>query len=488
MNKPLLKALLILLFSEIILVTLSFISPEINIPLIKGKTIDLKFLRIEELIDFSFKKKNNLMAENLIQTYSFDDSLTIETILKRRPLTFTEKKTVDNHFINPVDSNGNYALDFFFKALHELDDTTIVRIAHYGDSQLEGDRLTCFLRTFFQQEFGGSGIGYVPLTDITSHVYLTRNSSLNWRRYTVFHDPFKNNYYGAAGIVFNFLNMTYGHLNSSNYLTPGTVNIDFEDKTNYDHISVLYGKAYAPCKIDCYDNLTSQKISSDTLSATNPFNIKKLKIPANTQHLKFEFISSISPDLYGISFEGKNGVQIDNYSIRGHSGDGLLKIETNFLGLQLKQLNTHLVILQYGANLVPYITSDASCTMIEQFFYELFLKFKNACPGICILVISTGDMTNYMNGENKSYPFIPKIRDAQKRAALRAGCAFWDLFEAMGGANSITTWAEKGFASKNGHFYRNGQEIVAKELFQTLMNEYHIYLYRQKKNSFVQAQ
>jgi len=86
-----------------------------------------------------------------------------------------------------------------------------------------------------------------------------------------------------------------------------------------------------------------------------------------------------------------------------------------------------------------------------------------------------------IEGEYSSYPFIPKIKEAQKAAALEAGCAYWDLFEVMGGANSILTWTKKGLASHDGHFSSKGQKLIGKELFNALMVEYNQYQYRQGK-------
>ena len=39
-----------------------------------------------------------------------------------------------------------------------------VRVLHYGDSQLEGDRITSYLRNKFQLKWGGGGTGLVPIT------------------------------------------------------------------------------------------------------------------------------------------------------------------------------------------------------------------------------------------------------------------------------------------------------------------------------------
>jgi len=58
---------------------------------------------------------------------------------------------------------------------------------------------------------------------------------------------------------------------------------------------------------------------------------------------------------------------------------------------------------------------------------------------------------------------LPNVVDAQKKAALKAGCAFWNLYEVMGGQNSINTWVRKGLASPDGHFTHKGQALIGKD-------------------------
>ena len=89
-------------------------------------------------------------------------------------------------------------------------------------------------------------------------------------------------------------------------------------------------------------------------------------------------------------------------------------------------------------------------------------------------------MAKESEGEVASYPWLPKITAAQKRAALKAGCAYWDLFSMMGGLNSIIAWSDKNMAVTNGHFSEKGQKIVANEMVEALMIEYNLFLHRQK--------
>ena len=71
----------------------------------------------------------------------------------------------------------------------------------------------------------------------------------------------------------------------------------------------------------------------------------------------------------------------------------------------------------------------------------------------------------------KSYPNIAIIRDAQKKAADRAGAAFWDSYEAMGGKYSVVKWAEKKLPliqKDYVHFTYPGADTISKMLFHAM--------------------
>jgi hypothetical protein len=469
--------------------------PEINIAFSGNKNLKIKTLSYNSIFDFSFKDNNNT-ADSLINAY-MDSTGCCSRIPHRRSLTGLGPKTKNNFLANP-NKNGVYALDNFFKALLKEKDSTIVRVAHYGDSQLEGDRITCYVRNYFQQKFGGSGIGFVPFDDVADNVNLVRVSSPNWLRFTVFHNRYGCGFYGLSGNVYKFTKYavlkskddTIGNsrkdsasvkINPQEVFKSATIGITLRPFVNYSSVSLMYGFAHADCQINVYNQLNNQKILSEKLEPSEKFSLHKLDFPSSVRSFILEFSGDASPDFYGLLIDGKNGVQIDNYSIRGHSGDGLLLINPEYLATQLKKLNIKFVIFQYGNNVVPHVKSDEDCEQMGQMYSDLFTRFKRVAPEINILVVGVGDMAYMADGEYKSYPYIPKIRDAQKKAAINAGCAFWDLFEIMGGSNSVLTWTDKGLASHDGHFTTNGQKIIGKELFDALMIEYNQYTFRQRK-------
>lgn len=477
------KVLMILLIAELMLVGYAFLGSRNYFPFLSE---NIRFMSPEKLADFKMADDNDV-ADSLLQRYLLDTAS--GDVITRTQLSAIGPKKKNLFLINPV-VDGHTALDNFFKAMMEEKDSTVVRIAHYGDSQLEGDRMTCLIRDKFHQKFGGSGIGYVPCKDLEPISY-TRRSSGNWSRYTVFHDKYSNNYYGLSGMVFRFGNKAVYQSDDTTAAAKegdpkftggsfysGSVSVKMSPKYTYNSISVMYGRTHDYTVMNYYDAGTGDRFASDTLAPSDIATLHKHKFSSPVLNVKIEFIADNAPDFYGLYFDANTGLQTDNYAIRGHSGDGLMLINDDHLARMIKELNTRLVIFQYGANVVPYIHSDEACTWLSGVYYDLFMKFRKASPGLSIIVIGAGDMAHGGEGGSSSYTWLPKITEAQKAAALKAGCAYWDLFGMMGGLNSIMVWSNKKLAVPNGHFSAKGQEIIANELVDALLVEYNVYLHK----------
>lgn len=366
--------------------------------------------------------------------------------------------------VNPID-NGQHALDNFFLALtHLAKEPQPLRVAHYGDSQIEGDRITVFLRYFLQNKFGGVGIGYVPMTDLaTSQNFVVREDH-NLVRYSVFHNYLKSGEYHLSGCAWR--------------MTGGTAFFRFElaKGVGYGQLKLMWGNAAKAWKLKVLDKDSTVVWQTDMPEAKG-FQVTTLQLPAGTTRATLVFEAEQSPDLYGLLFDG-NGITVDNYAIRGHAGNGLLTISNGFIQQQLKHQNTRLVILQYGGNVVPYKNME-NFGWLEEANYNLIMKFKRLMPEASILVMGVGDAAyKTEDGTMATYPTVPLIRDAQKRSAARARVAFWDLFRVMGGEGSIIEWVNNDppmAAEDYAHLSWHGQRLIARELYLALMREYEAY-------------
>ena len=62
----------------------------------------------------------------------------------------------------------------------------VMPVFHYGDSQLEGDRMTSYIRDRLQKRFGGYGLGMVPASHNNQVKLLLHETSDNWYWYPSF--------------------------------------------------------------------------------------------------------------------------------------------------------------------------------------------------------------------------------------------------------------------------------------------------------------
>ncbi len=489
-----LETVLILFFSGLLLALYSYYRPEISMSFLKGETVNFDFIPFDKLLTLSLKSNHNSKADSLtdkLLAQSLTDTATVKVE--------ASKKEQEMPFLSLPSSNGGVGpLDNFFSALKLDAPKKVVRIAHYGDSQIEGDRISSNLRAKFIHEFGGEGVGFIPFEDVAECVSYTRTSSKNWKRFTVFHDKLKKGNFGLSGMSFIYLKHGKDEISeepideddksitendpekTENIETSTMINITL--RSPYSRLAIQYGNAESPCKVIVCKRGKKEVLGKAVLQSNEDYNEQEIPLSSNERQLCFTFKGK-SPVFYGITIDGDKGVQVDNYGIRGHSGNGLMKINNLLLSKEIEQSNTRLLLLQFGANTIPYVKDGKTLNYIAQEFAKLFKKFKEANRNISILVIGVGDMATRIDGEYTSYPMIPQIRDVLKKSALDAGCAYFDLYEYMGGKDAILSWSKKGLASKDGHFSPQGQEIVADEIFKVLLNNYDLFKKKYHLNS-----
>lgn len=361
------------------------------------------------------------------------------------------------------------ALVGFFEALQELESGQsehLYRVLHYGDSQLENDRITSNIRVRFQERFGGCGAGIQGMNNQTNAKFsVLQENDPHWKTYSIFGlNPKPHNYFGVLGTFQQFID------------TAGYVVYKKSERTHLKHqkvenIKILYRNPQSIVELK-----VTEKDKSPILRELNThknFAVEQIALNHSFEELKIDFHSQKSPDIYGIALDCQKGIAFDNIPIRGSSGLEFHKIELNHLREQYQKLQVRLVILQFGVN----VGLDATdYTFYENLFYKEIMYLKQAAPKASFLIIGTSDRSYKKENGYASYAGIPKLRDAQRRAAFRAGCAFWDLYEAMGGKNSMPTWVDEGLASKDyTHFKPEGATLVGNMLFEALIREYELF-------------
>jgi D-alanyl-lipoteichoic acid acyltransferase DltB (MBOAT superfamily) len=315
-----------------------------------------------------------------------------------------------------------------------------VRVLYYGDSQIEYDRVTSYLRRSLRKNHIGTGPGlFLPVMPVSYTKSFYVRASSNWKRYNYL--SFKNgeishNDLGPFMAFCRYLpdgQISSGNVKSWIRIVPSVFSDITESK--YEFLRILYRNTLDDVKIDVKSG--NNPAITDTLKISNE--IKEFICPLfNSKNVLIDFSGKTSPDIYGISIESKAGVIIDNIPQRGSAGLEFTMVDRENLRDSYRLLKPDLIVLHYGLNLATTIRND-------YLYYEKGLQrqlslLKEISPGTGIMVVGLTDMA-YQDGEIiRSYPNIQKIIDAQKRASAESGAAFWDARKAMGGRSSVVKW------------------------------------------------
>lgn len=389
-------------------------------------------------------------------------------------------KRIKTRALEYTDAGFNQ-LAYFFDALGKTQlDGAGVRILHYGDSQIEGDRVTGYLRSRMQRVFGGAGVGMQCVVPPVSPPFgLSIQSGAGWKYHSIMPATKRKKefHYGLAGSVCQYgQEVEDAETGETRY--QGSVEITRKlsagSGMRFSHVRVFIHTAQSPCRVDLQQgDSTLWEASIGALPS-----VQQVVVPISPQLSKFSlsFSSAALADVLALSFEGEGGVQVDNVPLRGSSGGDFTAINDTVFREMASFLHPKLVLLQFGVNVVP--------GQMEAYgFYREMLKrqiarLRGLLPGVTFIMLGVSDMGMKEEDDFISYPNIPKVRNAQRQAALESGIAFWDTYLAMGGANSIVAWvnAEPPLATADYvHFTPRGARFIGEMFYSALMQAYEAY-------------
>jgi hypothetical protein len=453
--------------------TLSYLDA---LPQWSGISLDFWTISKDSTISTSQKASSILQAAILPNVESFEglndisDSPIDKIKLNSKDtvnLTAVERKQLDSLIrtieLLQVQESGSYGISNFFTALDESS-KNLVRIWYYGDSQIEGDRITKDVRQILQNYFGGSGLGYVPISNPATYTSLELGDQPDFKKLNCFKDKKRKVQFCQSGLAF----------------TP--VNPD-PKKFNYLQLNILKGTRYNQLKLAGFSDslmIVEWKKAKDSSWKRSKLSFKnktyqEFNIADSAIHGKISVrCKGVNLVVNGFYIEGENqGIQLDNLGIRGHSGDGLNSISNDVLCAQVQKQNTQLIIFHYGNNIVPYLKSDEqSKKWLLKLFKNVFAKYKKDCPNTSFLVIGPGDMGFEKGGEAQSYSSARILNEWLKELSKEQGFSYFDFYHLMKKEGGILGWKKNGWAGLDGHLTPTGQRIFAKKLTTELLTAY----------------
>lgn len=392
-------------------------------------------------------------------------------------------------------------MDRFYEALLHASERP-VRIAYFGDSYIEGDIITAPLRTLFQQHYGGNGVGYVDINSITAGFRQTiRSTAKGWTDHNANDERSKHfnpklqgiagKYYIAgksASVDMQCQNGTKTDI-ATIFFTPGnglhlsasidngeysTIYSDDQEQQltaetraiHHQHIDTIYSADSLTFTLDT--TVTTTYVTDSV--GTQKFGTICTRTAEHLNRLRLQVTGGESSRFYGIAFDGKTGVAVDNFSMRGSNGWFLADIPASTLDEFSRLRPYDLIILHFGLNVANENQRNYSGYTARM--KRSIEHLHKAYPEAAILVISVADRDERTeDGTLQTMRGVRELVSYQRKMAADTNVAFWNLYEAMGGEGSVARMAERRQANLDyTHLNFAGGRHIANLLFDVLKN------------------
>ena len=301
-----------------------------------------------------------------------------------------------------------------------------VRISFFGDSLIADDSIPQALRTKLGALVGDGGPGFVFAAKphpYCNHRAVARFTTGEWRVNGVSSQPAPDRLLGLGG---------------SAETDEGSVRMTLA-KATVKSVDVHYlmqphgGKLAVVADGNVLQQLAT---AGDRKQAA----FARVTVPDGTKKIDLRAQGRVR--LFGASLEGAKGAIVDNLGVVNATAKQLSKNNMpEHWRNQLAHRASDLVIIMLGTNEAEWLApKGAGMAEHEKLFGELLASVRAANQGGSCLVISPLDQLDWRTEGMPPRESIPAMVAAQQRAALAAGCAFWNTFEWMGGKGASREW------------------------------------------------
>ncbi|WP_231496795.1 hypothetical protein [Prevotella sp. 10(H)] len=428
--------------------------------------LTFKFLLPDRLFSDEVGANENILMDSMALAAQSDTTADGIVPLQTDSTMSGDTLQIDENLDPTLSIDGYKNLKRFYAKLRKLEETGTgkIRIAYYGDSMNDGDYIVQDVRSEFQENYGGEGVGFVAISSLSAgaRASVSHQFSKNWFSQSFVKVKKPRRPFGIDGQVFfaNDPGQTYW----VRYKAQSQPH-----STQLNSPTLLYGRGN---NSNAYVTIAADKDSviSKGLNPSNLVNTLSLS-SRDPKSLQVNFNKADSIPIYGFNFDNGKGIHVDNFSVRSNSGLPLSILNPSLMNAFDKVLNYDLIILHYGANVLGY--GSLNYSWYEKNMTTVVNNLHTCFPNADILIISTADRALKIEGTMQTDPAVVPLANAQKNYARKTGSGYISLYEAMGGKGSMVNWVNNKMANKDyTHFNGSGSKKVAKLIYEEIDKGY----------------
>jgi lysophospholipase L1-like esterase len=316
------------------------------------------------------------------------------------------------------------SLDAFYASLRRRQ---VTRILHYGDSPTTADSITSDVRKLLQARFGDAGHGFLLIAKPWAwygHSGM-RLDAKGWQIEPASQRRAPDGIHGLGGVSFRG--------------EPGAVSRVGLPDDKYKTV-VVYYLAQPGGGTFSVEAGEAKIVDVNTDAEEKKPGFAEFALPPGTTTIALR-VASGKVRLFGYRFDKDGpGVQYSSLGINGGQVQMLLRYFAADQWIEaLRHEDPALVVLNYGTNesIFPAYVQKQYPDELRQ----VIARIREALPHASLLLMGPMDRgTMDASGQIVTPESLQTLIAVQRKVAAETGCAFFDTFDAMGGAGTMGRW------------------------------------------------
>jgi len=413
------------------------------------------------------------MSATFAQTIPKDSINNPEYI--KKIITYNKVYPFINYNQNFIEWCNYGAIEPFFNKLKQTK-TRKLSVLHIGDSHVQADFITGYLRNQFQKMFGNGGRGFV-----SAYAAAGTHSAYDYKT------SCKGAWYFSRNIQIKPV-FDMGITGATVHTQDSSASFKFifyynSIKSNFTHF-----KLYRQQSSQSFNLKLKASGQKDTIyiDCRTPNNLSYVEFDLAKASDTLEFFIDRTDttqkylECYGIMIESPDscGVLYNSVGINGAGYKSIIK--ENLFGEELRELKPDLIILDLGGN--DFGPGKIYIDDMKRDLSKIIDIIRKASPESCIIV---GNSQDFYRRRKNMYECLP-FSELTKEVAFSKNCAFYNYYNVSGNRYSMLYWYKNHLAQQDRVHLTNAGYMVKGELYlNAILNSYYESLVRDKKDTLL---
>jgi lysophospholipase L1-like esterase len=344
-----------------------------------------------------------------------------------------------------------WAMDGFYDAL-AASGAQVARISLWGDSVTAEGYIADGMRARLVKQHGDGGTGFVFLAKPSrwyQNTAVRQSQSKGWQVESIIHNANPDRLHGLGGASFT------GTRGDS--VTFQTAKKGAGSKASRFELYYLANPKGGTAeirvdgKLEATVDTRADKTASGFATVTMSDGAHKVEVKVTEGKVR----------AYGVTLERDAGVAVDSLGLVSNTAKNLAEIKGAHWEEQLAHRSADLMMILLGANESAWLGSKASLKEFQDAWEKVLARVRRGNPDGACVVLGTLDAGAMVDGKYVGRGAIDGMIKAERAAARKHGCAFWDARAYMGGKGSAKAWRKKGLMSGDfEHLTKKGGQVL----------------------------